>query len=119
MKTIELNGVTLIVSEATARTLQAELEEDRIEAEREANRKNEERKFRWVMWNWHARRWAMYGSAEDGALFSDMYKDENGCRPHMSRKDVFWILYERECWIEHGPHCAEYRKAKARGWGLY
>lgn len=104
MKTIELNGVTLIVSEATARTLQAELEEDRIEAEREANRKSEERKFRWVMWHWHARRWAMYGSAEDGALFSDMYKDECGMRPHgMTAEDVFWILYKRECRVEHGP----------------
>lgn len=110
MKTIELNGVTLILTEETAEAIEHEL-----------NREREERRNHWILWHWYARRWAMYGNKFDcdGDYFSDMYKDENGCRPHMSREEIFWILYERECWIEHGPHCVEYRKAKARGWGLY
>lgn len=103
MKTIELNGITLTLSEETANALMAELEADRLDAEREQNREREERRFRWVMWHWYARRWAMYGSAEDGGLFSDMYKDECGCRPHMTRDEVFWILYKRDCRVQHGP----------------
>lgn len=106
MTTIELNGVTLFLTEKTAEQIRAEL-----------NREREERKNHWILWNWYARRWAMYGDRDgDGSMFSDMYKDMHGCRPHMSRKDVMWFLYERDCWIEHGPHCQEYRKMKARNW---
>ena len=109
MTTIELNGVTLTLTEETAKALMAELEEER-----------EARKRHWMMWHWHARRWAMYGDRyDDGSIFSDLYKDETGIRPRFSRDDVMWILYERDCWIEHGPHCVEYRKAKKQGWGLY
>lgn len=93
MKTIELNEVTLIVTEETAREIEAEL-----------NREREERRFHWMIWHWHARRWAMYGGAEDHALFSDMYKDEHGVRPHYTTpEDVFWMLYGRDCRVQHGP----------------
>ena len=107
MTTIELNGVTLILTEETAEAIRAEL-----------NREREERKRHWILWHWYGRRWAMYGNRFDcdGDYFSDMYKDENGFRPHMSREEIFWILYERDCWIEHGPHCQEYRRARARNW---
>lgn len=107
MTTIEMNGVTLILTEETAEQIKAEL-----------NREREERRSHWMMWHWYARRWAMYGNRFDcdGDYFSDMYKDENGIRPRMSREEIFWILYERENWIEHGPYCTEYKKARARGW---
>lgn len=106
MTTIELNGVTLILTEETAEEIRAEL-----------NREREEQKRHWILWHWYARRFAMYGSNDpEGMLFSDMYKDENGCRPHMSREDILWILYGRECWIEHGPYCKEYKRARARNW---
>lgn len=106
METIIMNGVTLTLTHETAEQIRTEL-----------NREREERKNHWMMWHWYARRFAMYGDRDyDGSLFSDLYKDENGCRPHMSREDILWILYGRDCWIEHGPNCVEYRKAKARGW---
>ena len=101
MKTIEMNGVNLILTEETAETI-----------ERELNREREERRSHWLMWNWHARRWAMYGNKFDcdGDYFSDMYKEETGMRPHMSRGDIFWMLYERECWVEHGPYNTRYHE---------
>lgn len=110
MTTIELNGVTLILTETTADTIRTEL-----------NREREEKKAHWILWHWYARRWAMYGNQYgDGDMFSDLYKDRNGCRPHYTtREDIFDFLYGRECWIQHGPYCREYRKMKARGWGLY
>lgn len=92
MKTIELNGITLFLTEETAEAI-----------ERELNREREARRARWILWHWYARRWAMYGDRHgDGSMFSDLYKDENGCRPHMSQKDVLWTLYGRECWVKHG-----------------
>jgi hypothetical protein len=102
MTTIELNGVTLILTEKTAEEIKYELKRE----ERERARKREEQKRHWMMWHWYARRWAMYGNKfdYDGAYFSDMYKDENGIRPRMSREEIFWILYGRECWVEHGQH---------------
>ena len=106
METIIISGVTLVLTEETAKEVRTELE-----------REHAARRDHWMLWHWYARRWAMYGNRdEDGSLFSDLYKDETGCRPHISREEVFWLLYGRECWIEHGPHCTEYRRAKARGW---
>lgn len=109
METIELNGITLVLTEATAQALHREIEEEKM-----AKRRH------WLIWHWHARRWAMYGDKDgDGSIFSDLYKEENDCRPHMTREQVFWILYGRECWIEHGPHCKEYRWMSKHGWGLF
>lgn len=104
MTTIELNGVTLTLTEKTLKALKAEQEEDRREAERKQKREREERRFQWYMWHWYGRRWAMYGDAEDGGIFSDMCKEECGFRPRMTPEEVMWILYRRECWIEHGLH---------------
>lgn len=108
METIIINGVTCILSTKTADQYRREI------AEEKAARRTD-----WVLWHWYARRWAMYGDQEAGGLFSDMYKDEHGSRPHMSREEVLWVLYGRECWLEHGPECQEYRRMKAKGWGLY
>jgi hypothetical protein len=106
MRTIELNGVNLFLTEETAEAIQRELDRER-----------EVRRSHWILFHWYGRRWAMYGDKYgDGGMFSDLYKDENGSRPHMTRAELFWILYERECWIEHGPHCREYRNIRTRGW---
>lgn len=104
MTTIELNGVTLILTEETAEEIRTEL-----------NREHEEKKRHWILWHWYARRWAMYGDQEAGSLFSDMYKDEHGCRPHMTQEEVTWWLGGRDCWLRHdSPECWEYRRMEAR-----
>ena len=94
METIIINGVTCTVSTTVADQYRREV------AEEQAERRNH-----WVLWHWYARRWAMYGNRDDaGSLFSDLYKDEHGCRPHMSREEVFWLLDGREVWLRHGRH---------------
>lgn len=94
MKTIEINGISLTLTEETYAQLMEEMEEKKAEARRH-----------WVLWHWYARRWAMYGNKDyDGSLFSDLYKDENGCRPYMNREEIFWFLDGREVWIQHGRH---------------
>lgn len=108
MTTIELNGVTLILTEKTANAIQTELTREREE-------KRAERRHDWILWHWYARRWAMYGDQEAGSLFSDMYKDEHGCRPHMTQEEVTWWLGGRDCWLRHdSPECWEYRRMEAR-----
>lgn len=89
METIIINGVTCIVSTATADQYRREVAEER-ETKRRA----------WFIWHWYARRWALYGDEEAGAFFSDLYKDEYGCRPHMSKAAVLrtldgWSLMRR------------------------
>ena len=108
METIIINGVACTLSTKTADQYRLEVAEEK--AERRAD---------WMLWHWYARRWAMYGDQEAGSMFSDMYKDEHGSRPHMTRDEVLWFLYGRECWLEHSPECREYRRMKAIGWGLY
>lgn len=81
MTTIELNGVTFHLTEATAEAVEAELRRER-----------EERRHQWFIWHWYARRWALYGDRDCGSMFSDLYKDEHGVRPHMTRDQVLWIL---------------------------
>lgn len=95
METIIMNGVTLVLTHKTAETLRAQVAEIA-----------QERKAHWMLWHWYGRRWAMYGNKFDcdGDYFSDLYKDEHGFRPRMSREEIFWILYERENWIQHGRH---------------
>ena len=93
MEKITINGVDLYLTEETAEELRRELEEER-----------QEKRKHWMLWHWYARRWAMYGDEESGGFFSDLYKDERGFRPTWTRDEVFFFLYGRKCWIQHGIH---------------
>lgn len=106
METIIMNGVTLVLTQETAKILRAQVDAIAQEREAEQRREREEQKAHWMLWHWYARRWAMYGNKFDfdGDYFSDMYKDEHGIRPRFSREEIFWILYDRENWIQHGRH---------------
>ena len=96
MITIELNGLTLTLTEETANRIYEELDEIRREKERELYREQNERRFHWYMWHWYARRYAMYNREEDYEQFSDMWKDENGIRPwHITPEEIIVTLNGR------------------------
>lgn len=76
METIIINGVRCVLSHRTAEQYRRDCEE--IAAA--ARRPQEMREL--------ARAWAVDGDEMSGAIWSDLWKDEYGCRPRYTREEV-------------------------------
>lgn len=87
MEIIQIKGITCYLSPKTAEQLRREIAE-----EKEAEKRH------WLLWHWYARRWAMYRDEEAGQMFSDLYKDETGCRPR-GLMEPEYLLSFLECRI--------------------
>lgn len=79
MEIIIINGVRCILSHRTAEQYRRELEE------LEAEKRHREEMRRLV------RAWLVDGDEMSGDIWSDLWKDEHGCRPRYSRDTILWM----------------------------
>lgn len=76
MEIIEIGGITITVTHQTAERIRREREE----MEAEARRPEEMRRL--------AFSWLIEGDEMSGDIWSDLWKDQYGCRPRYTRDEV-------------------------------
>jgi len=76
METIIINGVRCVLSHRTAEQYRRECEENAAAARRSQAMRE------------LARAWAVDGDEMSGDIWSDLWKDEYGCRPRYTREEI-------------------------------